>query len=339
MIQKVFAAILLGVSFSSAEAATHVHKIYGLGPESAPNCEAMIDDIAASIAQQYNVQVAASFCETSPSTGRTTGLVSYSAAEALTEVSTYTFGATYAPKGIYQSREHCVTALARETEIFERFTGLSVAYSFCGKEALRTRNSWYPYITAFGTPEMEPFRLSWRSDKPYDLGTEEILAGLNQYFPSEAVTFTHVIYHYSGVSGEFGAFFYARPETRADISVYSNTVASIPGLQACHEAALRLRQESVLVAGKPVALSYCASDYSNPSKFQLTIVHEGMTFLDSIQDSRKFDSLAACNAERPSIEAELRTVHGDKLVTTICGHPRFSLASGAPFYVIAAKHY
>lgn len=323
---------------TTAFAGAQVHRVYGLNPDTVTNCEAMVKEIASKIQRDQGVPVAASFCEQSSSTGRITGLISYSADEPLTEISTYTLGATYAAKGIYPSRGYCEEMLQREITIFETNTDLSATYAFCSREPLNSKNPWYPYITAFGIAKKVPFRSSWRSDRPYGTDTTIIRDALEQHFSDREARFIHLVYRNTGASGELTAFYYT-PQEHTPLEIYDSVAASIPGLEACNSTAARIIAEGTQINERQVILSYCTSGYSNPTKFELVLVHEGMEFLDSIQHNQSFSSIQSCELSRSSIEGELRTVYGEKIITTVCGHPRFSLSRGAPYFVIAAKRY
>lgn len=323
---------------SQASAATHAHRIFSITNDTTDDCNAFVRAIAQRVESLHQVRVVASLCQTSGASDRLTGVISYEAAAALPEISTYTLGSTYAPKGIYRDKIACEQALAVESETFEQQTGLAPTYAFCSREPLSSRHSWYPYLTAFGEFQKKPGRSSWHSDAPHGATRDSMLAVLNSHFADRGIEFLHLTYHDGGASGDLSSFYYA-PVDAERVALNGNTVATIPGLTACTETAARLQETQVSIGGNPLILAYCSSGYSNPSKFELVVLSEGLVFLDSIQDSRRFDSLESCEASRPAIEQELRSIHGDKLALTVCGHPRFSLTRGAPFFVIAAKRY
>jgi hypothetical protein len=330
-----FVSIFL-TNFANAE--TQVHRVYGLNLETVSNCEAMIDNIATQLENKHNVDVVGSFCETSTVTNRTTGVISYDADEPLKEVSTYTIGAIYASKGIFQTKQRCEQMLQQEILIFQTNTGLSETYAFCSKESLQSDNSWFPHITAFGVAKKIPYRSFWHSDMPYGIDSAQIKTALNQYYQNQAAEFVHVTYRDTGASGQLTSLYYAEPEY-VPLTVHQSVVATIPGLLACTSNVSRFRDEGVGIDDRPLILSYCSSGYSNPRKFELVLLHETSAYLDSFLHSEKFFSLDLCESARPSIEAELRTVYGNKLVTTICGHERFSLSIGPPFSIVAIKQY
>jgi hypothetical protein len=337
MLRFLTVAVALVVT-APATAATQTHRIYSITRDTTSDCGAFVSSIAEKIALRHQVRIVAALCQTSGGSDRLTGFVSYDADTALTEVSSYTLASTYARKGIFADRATCEQALAEEVDTFARQTGLSPAYSFCNREPLGSRHSWYPYITAFGESVKTPRRTSWHSDTPHGTPGGDLLHTLNRHFADRGLEFQHLTYHAGGAGGDLSAYYYG-PVDEPGVNLQGSSVATIPGLATCTAAAERLRQDRIFVGGKPMVLAYCSSGYSNPSKFELVVLSEGLVFLDSIQDSRPFESLESCEAARPVIEQELGSIHGDKLVLTVCGHPRFSLARGAPFFVIGAKTY
>jgi hypothetical protein len=323
---------------TSAKAESQLHRVYGLNLETVSNCESMIDSIAAEIERKHAVTVAASFCETSSVTNLTVGVISYVANEQLQEVSTYTFDATYAAKGIYQTKELCEAMLQRDILIFQANTGLSMTYAFCSKEYSQYRNAWFPNITAFGIAKKVPHRSFWHSGTPHGTDLNQIRSTLGQHFYERGAEFIHLTYREMGSSGKVSAFYYIGLED-LPLEIYDDIVATIPGLEACRETVSRIQADGVVIDGKPLILSYCSSGYTSPSRFELILLHESGSYLDSFLHSEKFSSLELCELSRPAIERELRTVYGSKLVTTVCGHKRFSLTNSAPYSVVAVRHY
>lgn len=331
------AIMLLGCVFiysGNAWGDEHVYRIYNFhGAIDAP-CQDEAEDLGQRLAAEEDVQVLGAVCEHDESTDRTTVGIRYRREAPLNLVSTYTFESTYDPKGLYRSRRECQRNLSADRSTFREQTRLEAFLSFCAKD--RSRGRWYPHIDAFGNARRIPSRSSWKSDQPIGWSQEEMFDFVADRLSDRGVFLSHLVWNDSPLRGGATAFYYAPPE-QVRMPFSSKVAATLPGIGACKSQADALDHQLSERDDIDSLITFCSSPWRNPRNFELNVVYVGRHWLDLKYSSSSYDSLRLCEANRPAITDQLRSVYGDRIKGSVCGLTPFSNDNRDGYYVIALK--
>jgi len=327
------AIVLILIGFSPVSF-SHTYKIYNF-PDSdrGVSCQQRAVEMSNRLDDREGITVSGAICEYDSLLERNRIVIAYESAKELKLVSTYTFWATYQKKGNYQSEEECLAQLASEENTFVQQTGLEVFVSLCSKEKRQSIQAWYAHIDGFGDAERVPGRSSWRSKSIYGVTFDSLFNEISTRLRGRDMDLGNLVVRPNSTSGDVTIFYYGNSENiRLDFS--STEVISLAGLSNCQSQVSNLRSQLESSDRINLATAYCSSSYSNPSRFQSTIVYEGNSWLRDVYASETFDSLASCLANEKYIGDQMKAVYGDKIVAAICGNKRFDYSRAPKYYVL-----
>jgi hypothetical protein len=305
-----------------AHSETYTYRVYN-HPEvdRGVSCSDRAAAYSARLAEATGVRVLGALCEYSDVVQSHSIIIRYAAESPLQTVSTYTFAATYADKGVYQTLAECLAALPTEVATFESRTDLQVFLSFCGRERLESDRPYYAHVDGFGQPRMWPSRAYWNTNYPHGDAAERLRAEVVEGMALRGADLIHLTIRPRGSFGNATVFFYGSEEDQR-LQMTGTEVMTIPGLADCEEQLLALRSQ--LQGTLPAVTGYCTSPYSNPTRFELALVYFGFQTFNFVESSQEYANLRECKAAEEAITENMRIVYGERLLGAACGLRRFS---------------
>ncbi len=233
-------------------------------------------DLAQQTRQRFEVafqkKTVGAGCEYSESTKRTNLVIRYESDKALPVVSLHSLRLYYEPDGFYDNKTQCELDREWQTQMFESRTSLAPFMAYCTFSRHLSPMPWGLHMDAIGTPTKMPHKDSFRTGKPYYPSTSDLNQMLIRGLSSGGIDVASVAWRPNIGHSKATVLGYAGVEFNLD----SLHFAEIAGLAACTRVVQDMERQLGNAASEWGYLtSYCASGYTNPRDFDLTVVTLG----------------------------------------------------------------
>ncbi len=315
---RLVTAVALGLSGSAALAEVFTYRAHHYRPASAESCFAEAQSLRERFTAQTGFVTLGAGCEYDRVTERTDLLIRYESTERVAVVSTSLPQFYYEPNGFYADQEACEADLERQMRVFTEETGLEPFLSYCNSSRYLSPLPWSFRIEGFGETKRQPQRKSFRSSRPYAPSYSEINEEIRVGLEAREARLVSLAWRPYSPHEQATAFFYSS----RDIKMDSAFVVGIHGLDECMAARQTLVAGVVAAPSVSYLTSFCASRYSNPKTFELTLAVVGeVPRIDySVENFAKLDD---CQQALPRMISEMQGLNGEAPIASFCGNPPY----------------
>ena len=318
---KVLIAALLGLSMPAL--GQSLLRVYNFQWTDSRSCDAHAAAFAQNITDKAGVQVELAMCEYVDATDRTNLVFKINSDTSIRKVSTSS-ASTYDPRGFYATRASCEKYLQWERNVFKQQTGLEALVSFCAKESASRHRPWYAHLVGIGEPQKIPVSSSWYSSIPHAPKRSEIFTKMKARLASHGFLLTHAAFRNRGLGGGTTVQMYG-PTGRFRPSFRSELLVTVDGLAQCSQVNAQMERRAESQENFKYITSYCASPYSNPRHFDLTVAYLPGGYSKIEYSHQTFSSLQDCQNNTKSLLERMNIINeGFIPVTYVCGARPFS---------------